>query len=335
MYTDILVSVIIPAYNRAQFLTGAVQNILEQNVSHIEIIIVDDGSTDDTNSICKKLSQSYTGLIKYLYQENAGAGAARAAGLRLAVGKYIAFFDSDDYWTIGHLTKHFETLESTSGVSGVYSNAMRKELSSNKILDGSVFHENDNPRPFMKLKNQQIGDLHIIEDDKVIESHIHFGLYAGFQTSTFRREVFKKVEIPSNRIGQDRFFFLNFLLAGFKIGYLEEPSVFIFEHQQNSSSTSYIEHSFDKKANNAKLIAEGYLSYKHPQLNMRVRRALVKKAADELFWGLGYNIYGVSGHKVEALKYYLRAIRLWPWNVLYWKTLLSSLIRSNKLNMHR
>lgn len=87
------VSVVIPAYNRADFTVEAVQSVLNQSYPNIEIIVVDDGSTDDTY---KKLS-NYVGCeIEYLHHPNRGASYTRNRGIKYATGKYIAFLDCDD-----------------------------------------------------------------------------------------------------------------------------------------------------------------------------------------------------------------------------------------------
>lgn len=89
-----LISVIIPVYNGSKYIQQAIDSILNQTYSNYEIIIIDDGSTDDTR---EKL-QSYRSKIRYLYQENQGSAAARNLGIELAKGELIAFLDSDDYW---------------------------------------------------------------------------------------------------------------------------------------------------------------------------------------------------------------------------------------------
>lgn len=89
-----LVSVVIPAYNCAQYLSRAIDSALFQTYSNIECIVVDDGSTDDTAGIIK----SFGTRIRSFNQANAGASAARNTGIAAAKGKYIAFLDADDYW---------------------------------------------------------------------------------------------------------------------------------------------------------------------------------------------------------------------------------------------
>ena len=88
------VSVVIPTYNRGPLVLEAVESVLAQTVPPLEIIVVDDGSTDDT----RERLRPYLTRIVYRYQENQGVSAARNHGIREARGEFIAFLDSDDVW---------------------------------------------------------------------------------------------------------------------------------------------------------------------------------------------------------------------------------------------
>lgn len=89
-----LISAIVPAYNAEAFLTEAIQSIQQQAYEPLEIIVVDDGSTDRTAEIASSFSHS----IRYVYQENSGPAQARNTGLNLAQGEIISFLDVDDLW---------------------------------------------------------------------------------------------------------------------------------------------------------------------------------------------------------------------------------------------
>ena len=88
-----LVSVIVPVYNGEEYLGEAIESIISQTYNPLEIIIVDDGSTDSSRDIILSFPQ-----IKYIYQENAGHAAARNRGIKASEGEYIAFLDADDFW---------------------------------------------------------------------------------------------------------------------------------------------------------------------------------------------------------------------------------------------
>ena len=89
-----LVSVIIPAYNCENTLKRTVESIIASGLVDYEIIIVNDGSTDNTTSVCNSLCDQYS-FIKYSEQENSGVSAARNRGISIATGEYIMFFDAD------------------------------------------------------------------------------------------------------------------------------------------------------------------------------------------------------------------------------------------------
>jgi glycosyltransferase involved in cell wall biosynthesis len=91
-----LVSVIIPVYNRARMLCAAVDSVLAQTWPHCEIIISDDGSTDDTVELGRELARRHAGVVNYLWNPNRGAGPARESGRQLARGEFIQYLDSDD-----------------------------------------------------------------------------------------------------------------------------------------------------------------------------------------------------------------------------------------------
>lgn len=90
------VSVIVPVYNVEKYLDQCVCSLLHQTLRNVEIILVDDGSTDSSGKICDKYANQYT-RVKVIHQENGGLGLARNSGLEIASGEYIGFVDSDDF----------------------------------------------------------------------------------------------------------------------------------------------------------------------------------------------------------------------------------------------
>lgn len=116
MTTNVLLSVIMPVYNGAEFLAEAVASIVAQAYQPLEIIVVDDGSTDETATIV----QSLGGEIRYLYQFNQGPAAARNAGLALAQGDLIAFLDVDDLWPADKLAQQMACLQAIPATQVVW-----------------------------------------------------------------------------------------------------------------------------------------------------------------------------------------------------------------------
>ena len=136
-----LVSCIIPTFNRANYIAEAVESVLAQTYTPIELIVVDDGSTDD-------IRQILTGFpgIRYLWQENRGFAAARNAGIAIATGQFLSFLDSDDVWREDKIRRQMAVFSRQPETDAVYGQAEQfasPELSSQDRarfggLDGKV-----------------------------------------------------------------------------------------------------------------------------------------------------------------------------------------------------
>ena len=101
------VSVVIPAYNYAHFVGEAIESVLAQTYEDFEVLVIDDGSTDNTREVV----QAYVdkdNRVRYVYKDNAGLSAARNTGIEIATGAYIAFLDADDLWTCEKLERTME-----------------------------------------------------------------------------------------------------------------------------------------------------------------------------------------------------------------------------------
>ena len=111
------VSVVIPTYNRAKRLPSAIDSVLAQGLPDIEIIVVDDGSVDETRLVVAE----YGDRVRYVHQPNAGVGAARNTGIRHASGDFVAFLDSDDRWNEFKLSMQLALFEARPDVGLVFS----------------------------------------------------------------------------------------------------------------------------------------------------------------------------------------------------------------------
>ena len=113
-----MISVIMPAFNRAEFIPQAIESVLSQDYPNCEIMVVDDGSTNSTPAIVRRYSSS---RVRYLRRDHGGPAAARNAGIESARGAWIAFLDSDDYFLPGKLTAQARLLASDRRLGAVHS----------------------------------------------------------------------------------------------------------------------------------------------------------------------------------------------------------------------
>ncbi len=140
-----LVSVIITTYNYANFLPRAVESVLNQTYRNYEIIIVDDGSTDNTKST---VSQSWR--AKYFYQENKALAAARNAAIIKSAGKYLVFLDADDWLEADALEQNYRVIKNMPGIAFVSGNHFFLLAETNKLHRVSVSVKNGHYARFLQ-----------------------------------------------------------------------------------------------------------------------------------------------------------------------------------------
>lgn len=128
------VSVIIPNYNYGRYLSEAVESVLNQNYKNLEVIVVNNGSTDNSLEVLK----TFGNRIKVVDQPNLGQSGARNTGLDHAVGEYIAFLDADDYWHPKKIEKQVSLLNNNTQL--VYCGISRFDKSDNKIISQILPH---------------------------------------------------------------------------------------------------------------------------------------------------------------------------------------------------
>ena len=135
-FTDDLVSVLIPTYNRAKLLKEAVQSVIDQSYRPIECIIVDDGSNDNSkeiiNSFIEKNIENFK--IKYFLQKNAGAQVARNLGTKYCTGEFIQYLDSDDLLNSEKIKHQVRILKSNPDIDGTYGDFRKGSLENNKLI---------------------------------------------------------------------------------------------------------------------------------------------------------------------------------------------------------
>jgi glycosyltransferase involved in cell wall biosynthesis len=148
-----LVSVVIPAYNAEGFIVEALDSVVAQTYRPVEIIVVNDGSTDRTESIVKEYQQTRQGVgkennIVYICQGNSGPSSARNRGIKEAGGEYVAFLDADDLWMDYKLEKQINLFRKDAEIDIVFSDVKITRLRDSGIKEFAMFKENKFDREF-------------------------------------------------------------------------------------------------------------------------------------------------------------------------------------------
>lgn len=206
------ISVVIPCYNYGRYLGQAIQSVLDQTVEGVEVIVVDDGSTDETACV----AAGFAGQIAYLWQANSGPSSARNAGLAAASGDYILFLDADDVLLPGSLAALAGFLDSHPEYASVYSDGYYCDEAL-AILDRISAHI------------RYTGDGPVLHEILMRSFTINSAMS---RLGTIRRHGLQFD--PALRITQDWDFWIQ-LAAHEEIGYLHVPTGLYRYHGDNST----------------------------------------------------------------------------------------------------
>lgn len=192
----ILISVIIPAFNCEKSIKRTVESIISSGLTDYEIVIVNDGSTDNTTRVCKSLCDQYS-FIKYSEQENNGVSAARNEGMNIATGDYILFFDSDDTAEENGFSECMDIIKNENPDILVFG------MSFDYYKNGKLYRRD-------KLVPEQVGILNKTQIKESFES-----LYNTNSLSSACNKIYRKALISDNNIlfNTDYFLMEDFLFS--------------------------------------------------------------------------------------------------------------------------
>lgn len=208
------ITVIIPTYNRKQYLEQAIKSALSQTAKPAEIIVIDDGSTDGTEELLKNNYQT----IRYFKQNNKGPAAARNLGLRMARGQLIAFLDDDDIWPPYKLEKQLNFLESCQHIDFVFGLYRNSDSKTPEIL---------NPEAYKYFQS------HPCNADRAFEYLIPACIILT-STVLLKKECIKKIGLFNTHLkcAEDFEYWLRFAHMT-QIGFIDDILVERRIHQQN------------------------------------------------------------------------------------------------------
>lgn len=198
------ISTIIPTYNSAKTLDRAIESVLQQTLPTYEIIIIDDGSVDETPEVINR----FQGKIKYIKQINSGVSAARNKGIKASTGNWIAFLDADDEWLPNKLELQSRVLKKKPDVKWCAGEVQIIKRKNNSIITVP---------PKKKIEKEKKWAVHFFESCLK-------GIF--FQTSTFliSRQLFSEIGTfdPSLRVSEDRDLWWRIATHYPEIGYVPE-----------------------------------------------------------------------------------------------------------------
>ena len=217
MNAETLISVIVPVYNVERYLEKCVASICAQTYKKLEIILVDDGSTDSSGTICDKLAKEDSRIV-VIYQKNAGLSEARNAGLEIAKGEYLGFIDSDDYIVPQMYEKMLGRIY-TDGSDMALCSFVKVDEYGNQL--GSVMHLSDS------VISGKDAFLRISENAK-----FNYGYILAWN-KLYKKELFNAVRFPVGKVNEDLFTIPKILFASLSVSLVKESFCFYVQREKS------------------------------------------------------------------------------------------------------
>lgn len=293
------VSVVVTCYNYGNYLEGCLDSILKQSFKDFEIVIVNDGSTDNTDEIIEKFIK--INIVKYIKQANSGQARAKNIGIQNSSGKFIAFLDADDAWEEDKLEKQMP-LFSKENVGVVYS-LVRYVNEKGQALD--------NVRTIGKYLKPRSGN---------VTRHLFLDNFVPFSSSIVRKACFEKCGVfnESLKMGIDWDLWLR-LSTLYEFDFVHEP-LLIYRVGHSGQMSKNIE---VRQQCSDYIMSDFLRSYRH-----LLSVWIIRKAYSFTYCNRGE--YYVKVDKKKSVKYYFKSICKNPLNVQPYKGLLKIILKAKR-----
>lgn len=249
-------SIIVPVYNVENYLSRCVTSLLDQDINQYEIILIDDGSTDESGKLCDDLAKKYS-HIHVAHISNSGVATARNIGIEMAKGEYIAYVDSDDYVRVNAFKQILSILDKTSadicyfGYSDIFPE--KKEVQLTEVPQKLVY-SGEEKYDFLKS---------IIGDRPEVSQYMFCGVSTW--SGVVRKEILDKnhIRFLSNMksLNEDMFYNLSICMNSQKIVIIPERLYYYCHNDNDSLTLSYREERFKTSKDTYSILCEQFANY--------------------------------------------------------------------------
>lgn len=299
------ISALIPTYNCERYICDAVDSVLAQTYPVHEVIVVDDGSTDQTRAILARYGQR----IRYIRQVNAGPPAARNTGIAHAKGDFIALLDSDDLWVPRKLERQMDYLGNRPECGLIYTDM--KTFDETGIIEESVKASRNLTLPSGRIFPQMFAET-LFQTSAVLIRKSCIDTVGPFDTSL--------------RMGDDYEFFMR-ISRHYELGYVDEPLVLYRQHPDQGTRTwgKQLQQGVPWEFLVLKKIVDAY-----PAMIEELGRSQVYQRLSKPYFALAYACMAEGDHK-NGRKLLQGALRYWPGNLGYLRYYLMTFLRPETL----
>lgn len=244
------ISVIVPVYNTSMYLSKCVDSIIVQTYQNLEIILVDDGSLDNSGKICDEYAEK-DARVRVIHKENGGLSSARNAGMDIATGDYIAFVDSDDRIAP-------DTYEKLAAAIGDKKRAVANCMYVREFDDGEL-----TPSPVPHTVTEDFSSVQFLE-----ELLLHKGDVSAC-TKLFPKALLNGLRFPEGELNEDFKFMLNLIERIDTVSFVGSVGYYYFV-RRDSITSKYGKSFVDMQKNS--IFALEYVKQKHPKLKKQAMR---------------------------------------------------------------
>lgn len=287
-----LVSVVIATYNLAAYVPLAIQSVLDQVYSNIEVIVIDDGSTDDTRDAIKPYLNDTR--VRYLFQENRGQAAAKNYGVRESRGEYVAFLDGDDTWASEKLAVQIPVFSRSETIGIVYSRVL--------YIDG-------------RGEELQVADNELFRGR--VSGPLLIRNFIGFGTAVVKKECFTRLGgfKEQVRMGIDYDLWLRFSTQ-YEFDYVDQPLLHyrVWGGQMSKN--------FRSRYLNGIQIMQNFLR----EFPGAVDQMTEHEAWAHTYVGFGQCVHDIDRRRGQALNLFFRALCHKPGYLPAWKAIVKTIL---------
>jgi glycosyltransferase involved in cell wall biosynthesis len=314
----VMVSIIVPVYNREKLVTRAIKSIQQQSYQDWELILIDDASTDNTKQIIHQeiATNPRIKLVDNKYSK--GPSGGRNTGLDYAQGKYIAYQDSDDEWAPHHLETMLQYLEKyPDKIDLMSANPLRKNEA-----DGSVFNYDE--LDLTQLNAVKLDDGYLINRDELFDIQLRgraittqcmVGKAELMKSTRWREELKAAVDIMHN---------LELAAKDIGVCHIQDYHAIYWAHDDNLTNVAGVHDAKRMERVHNSFARYWTLVLEHIKLNKSQQTYVKENLAKCYAWHLAYHTYEPQKKYKEAMQCYFKAIALNPLRLKYWRSFIKS-----------
>ncbi len=277
---DKLVSIIVPVYNVEKYLDQCVNSLINQTYEKIEIILVDDGSKDNSGKICDEWLKK-SNKIKVVHKKNAGLGMARNTGLEYVKGDYVMFIDSDDYLAENVVEKLLEKLL-TEKVDAAFTGMIR--FNDEKILSEVNRKYKDITFRGDELRKKYLTEMAGTLPNEPVDSYLYMSVCTGLYSMKVIKDYLVRFESERKMISEDFIFNIDYFSKAKGVTFITENGYY-YRVNENSLTRTYNPKRFEMEINFFEEINRKFSRFLQPEIyELRVQRMFIGRVRSCILW---------------------------------------------------